>query len=300
MEFKISGAESGQKLLKYLLRKTDGTKAFLYKMFRKGAIKVNGKSMSHSCIIKEGDVISLQGLNAATDNRFKEIKADITVLYQDANLIAVDKDGNTAVHAAPGILYDETLLEKVKAYLYRNNEPYQFVVPVHRIDRNTRGIVLFARNFETSKKLSDYFKAGCVTKIYHALLEGSLSKRLFIEANIIRDNNKNIVKVENLILQSIIPEKIFWLKTRYQNSKTISATIIRPIENHDNKTKAEIIIWTGRHHQIRAVCEAFGHPVMGDKKYNNSQYKIGQSLLCKKLIVEDMNLFIGSKQDITV
>ena len=298
MEFKISSSESGQKLLKFLLRKTDGTKVLLYKLFRKGAIKVNGISVSHSSVINEGDIISLNGLKTIADNRFKDVLSDLSVLYKDKDLIAVDKDENTLVHSAPGLLYSETLLERVKAYLYRNNEPYEFLVPVHRIDRNTRGIVLFARNFETSKKINEYFKAGLVTKVYNAILEGILAERLFIEADIKREINNNRVTVENLNIISNIPDKMLWVNKRYKNSKTISATIIRPIGNNSRNTMAEIIIWTGRHHQIRAICEAIGHPVSGDKKYSKNRNGTGQSLLCKRLVIEEMNLFIESKQEI--
>ncbi len=326
MELKINSSESGQKLLKYLLRKTDGSKVFLYKMFRKRNVKVNGLAADQNYLTKSGDIVYMPGVREnINNNKFRNVEPDIMVLYLDENLAAIDKDEDTLVHGAKGIQYRDTLVEKLKSYLYYNKEPYDFVIPLHRIDRNTRGVVLFARNFETSKKYSQLFKEGKITKIYHVLLNGILEKTLFIEADIIRFGNEedeyNKVEVKNLSISEKIPSKKEWLEMKYSKSKSISATLIRPVSFATGRTKAEVTIWTGRHHQIRAICEAIGFPVAGDKKYcARKQYqglknkiphsKIkgnlsapviepkSQALICKKMIIEEIGLTIESRQSL--
>lgn len=187
-ELHCASSSNGQKLMKYLLKTTDATKIFLYKLFRKGAIKVNGVPVDQTCVLKEGDVISfpLLRVDGKIKNKFRSVSRDLDVLYENDMMIAVDKNDSTLVHAADSE-YKNSLLEMVKSYLYHHNQPYTEVCPVHRIDRNTRGVVLFAKDLEAAKKINALFKNGEVEKTYTALLIGKIFKTMFFEADIVHD-----------------------------------------------------------------------------------------------------------------
>lgn len=135
-------------------------------------------------------------------------------------------------------------------------------------------------------------------KIYHTLLKGSLKEEVFIEADIARLPGRSVVEVRNLNMTNKIPDKENWLKQKYIYSPEISATIIRPLSNNEDMTLCEVEIWTGRHHQIRAVCRAAGHPVAGDMKYGGDGTYMETSLICKKMMIKEINLSIESKYQI--
>jgi 23S rRNA-/tRNA-specific pseudouridylate synthase len=305
-ELRCTASESGQKLLKHLLRTTDGTKIYLYKLFRKGDIKVGGRAVDQTYVLRDGDIVSFSRLKVETraKRKFQGISRDLSVLHEDDLVIAVDKDASTIVHAA-GSDYQNSLLEKVKAHLYRNNQPHSEVCPVHRIDRNTRGVVLFAKNNEAAKKVNALFKNGEVEKTYQALLIGKVFNPIFVEADIVRQDDKNAVQAINCRSSTLIPAKKQWLDSKYRNSNTLSGTVIRPIGHLDNNrfTVAEITIWTGRHHQIRAIAKAIGCPMAGDKKYfvpgrDRDEEKTGQYLICKRIVIEKLGLCIESRYSI--
>jgi 23S rRNA pseudouridine955/2504/2580 synthase len=280
----------------------------LYKLFRKGDIKVNGRAVDQTYALQDGDVVSFSRLRmeSRARNKFRGVSRDLCVLYEDDLVIAVDKDDSTIVHAA-GSEYQNSLLERVKAHLYRNHRPHAEACPVHRIDRNTRGVVLFAKNSEAAKKVNALFKNGEVEKTYEALLDGKIIKPIFVEADIIRGGDKNAVEAKNLRSSTIIPEKQQWLESKDRHSNTLSGTVIRPIGYVENNrfTAAEISIWTGRHHQIRAIAKALGHPMVGDKKYfmpgrGRDEEQSGQQLICKRIFIEKMGLRIESRHGFNI
>jgi 23S rRNA pseudouridine955/2504/2580 synthase len=307
MEFHVSVRDEGQKITKYLLKNSDGSKIFLFKLFRKGLIKVHGNKVDQTYILKNGDIISASHLKEPdADRKFRSVLQTFVVLFENDNLIAVDKNGDTEVYAGEKD-YKNSLLEMVKSYLYRKNEPYSAVVPVHRIDRNTKGVVVFAKNEESAKKLNALFKISLVGKTYEALLTGKLTKPLFVEADIIRINETKPVQVKNVVVLEKPPEKSTWMKAKYPVSSTLSATIIRPIRYVENRnvTVTEISIWTGRHHQIRAVTQALGFPVVGDRKYFDGNKKSDfqnsrQELICKRITIEDLGLSFESRYSIAL
>ena len=227
----------------------------------------------------------------------------LKILFENDRIIAVDKDRGTAVHGGESIPREETLLYQVKQYL--GSQPDDFVTPAHRLDRNTRGPVLFVKDRETMAVLTRAFARGEARKTYSALLEGRVSVPLFIEADIVKSRHKKSV-VKNLkILTEEMPAKEAWLAAKDPKSVTISGTVVRPIADYGDTTLCSIEIWTGRYHQIRAVCEAVGHPVCGDNKYNhdprfyynrrtNPDYPDNQMLLCKTLELPSLGIFLTS------
>lgn len=309
MERTITAAESGQKILKYLLKTSDGTKIFLFKLFRKGEIKVNGKRVEKDYELKSGDLIfSKQLQEHGKKTNFQDVKSDISVLFEDTHLIALDKDDRTLVHAATGEPSQGTLLEQVKAYLRKKGEDYSAVTAVHRIDKNTKGVVIFAKDYTYAKILNERFRDGMVSKTYEALLTGRLEDKLFVEADIIRGQDESGVEVKNLSKSFTVPDKVDWLNRSYKTSKTVSATVFVPVRylESEDMTLTLVTIWTGRHHQIRAVAQALGHSLVGDRKYPGKRLRMnqggqnGQALICKRIELDDPVYRFESRYEIVL
>ena len=194
----------------------------------------------------------------------------------------------------------------VQRYLLEKNGCRQeFVCPAHRIDQNTRGPVIFAKNRDAANLVQKAFKEGRVFKTYQALLAGRLSLNLFIQADIFKNSHKKS-HVKNLLVKDRdCPLKDEWIAARDNQSVTISATMIKPLQIFETVTFCQIEIWTGRYHQIRAVCEAVGFPVCGDRKYkynpdrdfykrNSGIYANHQMLICKTLEIPELKLSVTS------
>lgn len=227
----------------------------------------------------------------------------MNVLFENEHIIAVDKDRNTAVHGGDGIPENETLLYLVKQHL-GTNVP-EFITPAHRLDMNTRGPVLFAKDRETAAVLNRAFSRGEVCKTYSALLEGKLEAPLFIEADIVKNRHKKSDVRNMKVISEDFPNKEDWLAAKDRGSRTVSGTFIKPLDLYGDTTLCSIETWTGRYHQIRAVCEAIGHPICGDNKYNHDprfyynrrtspDYPDNQMLLCKTLELPSLGIKLTS------
>lgn len=189
----------------------------------------------------------------------------IRILYCGDDLIIADKPVNTVVHGrTAGAM---TLLDELRWHLEAGGLDVPFLAPSNRLDRNTSGPVVFSRTRETAIALRRMFARCEIEKTYHARLDGMLSSPVFVQADIIRGRHRK-ASVENLqIIRDSFPVKQDWFNSRAANSATISGTLIEPLKTGETGTLAAIHPWTGRFHQIRAVCRAINHPVSGDCKY---------------------------------
>jgi 23S rRNA-/tRNA-specific pseudouridylate synthase len=232
---------------------------------------------------------------------------DVRILLCDENLIIVDKPVNCVVHGnTAGAMI---LLDALRQFMQSAGLDVSFLAPSNRLDRNTSGPVVFSRNRETAITLRRLFAQCCIDKTYHALLRGSLTESLFVQADIIKGNHRH-ASVQNLhIIRSDLPDKSVWFQQRTANSTTISGTLIEPLQTAGTITFAAIYPWTGRFHQIRAVCQAIGFPIQGDKKYmgtRNAEAEPGTrhtrqrtdwtipALICKNLSIPSMNIAVES------
>lgn len=165
----------------------------------------------------------------------------ITVLYEDNHLIAVAKPA--------GVLID-TLQNQVKEYL---KEKYQkpgnvFLGMIHQLDRNVRGITLFAKTSKGASRLSEQFREHTVEKIYEALVEGDLPASGTLQNFLVHDERENYTKVyDREVPRSQFAELSFTARGNM----------------------ARITLETGRQHQIRAQFSHIGHPLVGDTKYGS-------------------------------
>ncbi len=283
-EIIIDGTNENQRLDKYLKRiLSQATSSFIYKMLRKKNIVLNGKKADGSEKIKAGDSVkiffsdetymAMTGGAAKTNNlaKFKEISSNIDIIHENDDLIIINKP--TGLLSQKAVECDVSVNEMAISYMVKTGqlteESYNIFHPsvVNRLDRNTSGIILFAKNLKASQYYSKALKERSCKKLYHAIVLGNIAGACQIDGYLYKDEATN--KVE--ILDSPEP-----------SAKEIH-TSYRPLKHYNDFTLIEIHLITGRTHQIRAHLASIGHPILGDFKYGNAsvnkKYKVKNQLL---------------------
>ncbi|MBP3255014.1 MAG: RluA family pseudouridine synthase [Clostridia bacterium] len=208
----------------------------LFKALRKKDIRVNDKRVSENVTIYENDEIKV-----FISDELLEGKLNLNIIYEDDNILVINKSTNLEVTGDNSLT---TILEK----------KYTFIKPCHRIDRNTTGLVLFAKNQEALDILLDKFKNREIEKHYLATVYGIPKvKKIRLEAYLFKDNKKSIVYISDTP------------KTGYQ--KIITSYKVIDENKKDNTSILDIELETGRTHQIRAHLAHVGYPILGDGKY---------------------------------
>lgn len=257
----IKNCDAGQRLDKFLLKFFNkSTKAFIYKMLRKKRIKLNNSKAIGNEILKADDILTFY-ISPETialmheDKNINANNANISVIYEDKNILLINKDYGEIVH--PDINHKtNTLSDKILLYLNQKGEyntSDNFTPSIcNRLDRNTSGIITAGKNLKSTQALNKAFKENKLDKFYITAVCGNVKKSGIIKGYHIK-NNKNIVKIYNTFVES--------------SSEVI--TEYEPLKHKNNYTLLKIKLITGKSHQIRAMLKTIGYPIVGDKKYGN-------------------------------
>jgi len=278
--FDIKENDAGQRLDRFISKVCKNLPAtLLQKFIRKGRTKVDGRKVKGDYRLREGERLELY-LNdeffetSATNHAVTlSVPGKLKVVYEDRNIIIADKPSGQLVHSddSEGI---NTLISHICAYLWKKGEYNpnieNFFTPAlcHRLDRNTSGLVIAAKNAEALRNMNDIIKHRKIRKIYHCVVLGTPTVReATIHAHLERDKNLKRVFVTD-------------------GPKKYSQEIItkyRVMRSMGELCALEVELMTGRTHQIRAHLAHIGYPVLGDEKYGdngaNKRYGLRKQLL---------------------
>ena len=274
-EITIGANDAGQRLDRFLAKAVPLLPASLaQKYIRIKRIKRNGGRAERDTRLEAGDVLQLY-INDEFFDKPREDNAYLTVaaprlniVYEDENILLVDKRPGLAVHPHDGSEYGRTLIDHIQAYLYQKHEwsprqEHSFTPALcNRIDRNTGGIVIAAKNAEALRVMNQKIKDRELDKRYLAIVEGTPRPREgSLKGYLFKDAKNNRVYVTDT------PQP--GSKTCQTNYKTLASA------NGLSLVECELI--TGRTHQIRAQFAHAGHPLLGDGKYGKLDKRFDRS-----------------------
>ncbi len=259
--------DANQRLDKFLTKSYPNLpQSLMYKYIRKKRIKVNGKRAEISTRLNEGDVVDLYINDEFFEQKeprydFLHAGTQLSILYEDENLLLLDKKVGLLCHP-DNSEYVDTLITRVKRYLYEKGEYHpedetSFAPAlINRIDRNTGGIVMAAKNAETLRILNQKVKDRELNKYYLCVVHGTPKKQAdTLKGWLIKDEQKN---------------KVFVGTSPSPGAKEIR-TKYQVLRSDKGLSLIEVELLTGRTHQIRAHFASIGCPLLGDGKYGTNQ-----------------------------
>jgi len=256
----ISAEEAGQRLDNFLIRWAKGVpKSHIYRIIRSGEVRVNKKRADVTTRVEEGDLIRIPPIRVASPKelhdgqiaRAQKVSQDIPILYEDEALLIVDKPSGLAVHGGSGVSLG--LIE-----VFRQARPsLKFLELVHRLDRDTSGILLLAK------------KRSALVALHEEIRSGKMDKRYLFVAHGQAPASPKGISLKYPLLKYLLPngERRVKVDSQGQESHTI-VRVLGPVAK-GQCFLGEAQLKTGRTHQIRVHLKQMGHPLVGDDKYGD-------------------------------
>ena len=251
------------RLDEYVKNKFDVSRSKAQKLNADNLVLVNKEHKNNSYIVEENDIVELIENKEYIPSKFKSENIPLDIVYEDKDLVIINKPSGMVVHPASGN-YENTL---VNALIYRYNLDDTNVRSgiAHRIDKDTSGLVISAKNDKTLELLTDMFKNKEIKKTYVAIVDGVI-------------NNKSAT-INAPITRDVKDRKKMMVGKDGKNS----ITHFYVIKTFKNNTYISLNLETGRTHQIRVHMAYIGHPVTNDKVYGKENTSFGQYLHASKL-----------------
>lgn len=263
IEIRITQNEAEQRIDRFLRKYLKEYKlGDIYKLFRKNKVKINKKKVKENYMLCQDDIVQLYIANVEN----KEVRHNdviqynnnpVDIIYEDDNLLLINKSIGLLTH--PDSPKDkDTLISRALGYLYKNDKSFiespTFKPAVcNRLDRNTGGIVIVAKNYPTLKLINKMIRQHDISKKYKCIVGGKIASAGEIRGFLQKDEINNVVSVSN---------------SEKANSKPIHTKYsVNNNNNHYSLLDVEII--TGKSHQIRASFASINHPLIGDSKYGD-------------------------------
>lgn len=263
---KIQSKEENIRLDQYLARELDISRSKIQKDIKEGLIKVNDKNVNSSFLLSVDDEIEITKRNS-NPSTVEPLDIPLDVVYEDEYLLVINKQSGLVVHPAPGH-YTDTLVNALTNKFKLSNIDNERPGIVHRIDKDTSGLMLVAKDDKTHELLSEMIKNKEVERVYWAIVDGVIKHDTgTIDAPIGRDpNNRQKMCVTDKCSKEAI-------------------TNFKVLKRFEKNTLVECKLDTGRTHQIRVHFNYIGYPVHGDPVYGrkNSVDSFGQYLHSKTI-----------------
>lgn len=244
----ISDEEAGQRIDNYLLRVCKGVpKSHVYRVLRSGEVRVNKGRIDQTYRLELGDVVRIPPMRMAEKSTSSVPGMEFNILFEDAYLLVIDKPAGVAVHGGSGVSYG--VIEQLRAA----RPDAKFLELVHRLDRETSGILLLAKKRSALVNLHEQIRTSSIDKRYLVLVHGDWS------------NQRQHIKLPLFKFTTPDGER----RVRVQADGLASHTVFNLLHKYQHFALLEAELKTGRTHQIRVHLSASGFAIAGDDKYGD-------------------------------
>lgn len=278
IEITITKNDANQRFDRFLRKYFENAPlSVIQKNIRKKNFKINGKRAKADTYVYEDDLIAMyisdENYNKwLTKTDFKPTDFNLDIVFEDKNIIIMDKESGLLTHSTSKADYGNNLVDNMLSYLYKTNQVDKSdktfnPAVVNRLDRNTAGLIMGAKNADSLRALNEAIRENRIDKYYLTIVKGEINKEFTIDTTISKNENRNKVK------------------SAKDGSRII--THFKPLETNGKYTLLECKLITGKTHQIRFSLAKNNTPIIGDRKYGdkntnkliNDKFKINNQVL---------------------